>query len=653
MVVYSTAVYKIEYFSRGNTIMDRGYWAKVTSARISRRRAIAGSTAGFSAALLLVACGDSDEAPAGSNTSSSSSSTGSSSTGSSSAGLFSEPLDTTSSAKPGGTIRDFQTADFPHFDVASTNQSAVTQVGRFTLSKLVKYVTQKYPAQADGSVEGDLAESVEVSPDGLTVTFKVRQGAKWDSRPPTSGRVVDAEDVVFSWNKFVNLNTDALDLWYDSQRSPQGSVESVQATDDSTVVMKLRKPDSSLFHLLVQRFYIVPRESDGQFDPRSEVRGHGPYRIAEYEPSLRIVYEKNPDYYRNDRPFPDRLERPIISEYATRLAQFRAGNIMTDIFIGTQEDVVPTKTDLPDLLLLNDGSFSRRMESFITFGYEGDISQSPFKDQRLRQAASMMIDREGYLIAMENVDNFARAGIELDTAIQTVVAAGWPDYYLDPKSPEFGPSANYLEFNPSEATKLMSAVGYPDGVQSEMFFLSEETYGPPYRKSFEVMSAMLIDGGMDLKLTGLTYDNYLDNHYFGYISTDYLAGKKKGYTGVYFCAERPFPTIEITLFATMHKDGSAFHGMTPNGENAHLGDPKVNDLIDKIRTTTEKENQVGMVRDLTRYMTAQAYYLPRPSTSKPLSLWWPAIGNLGVDRTYPGGSDFINWWVDSTKPPLA
>jgi peptide/nickel transport system substrate-binding protein len=558
-------------------------------------------------------------------------------------------------AKPGGTIRDFQTADFPHFDVLSTAVGGVTAVASAgTYSKMVKYATEKYPAQPDGSVEPDLTEGFEVSPDGLTVTFKVRQGAKWDSRPPTSGRVIDAADFIFSWDKFVNLNQDALGFWYDSERSPQGSVESLQATDDSTIVMKLHRPDPALFDMLASfNFWIMPRESDGQFDPAKLVRGHGPYRVAEYVPSVRIVYEKNPDYYLEDRPFPDRWEKPIVAEYASQLAQFRAGNIMTNIFGRVQEDITPTKADIPDLLLLNDGYFDRNYH-FFTFGYEGDIGQSPFKDQRLRQAASMLIDREGYLSAIEPVDIYAKAGIELETAFQTVVAAGWTQYYLDPQSTEFGPAGKYLEFNPSEAKKLMSAAGYANGVEAEMFYLQAANYASwNYSQKFEVMSQMLREGGVNLKLTGLDYENYLNNYYFGYLSSQYLSGQKKGYTGIAFLLERPWAALEINLFANMHKDGAGFHGMTPNGEDPHLGDPKVNDLVSKIRTTLDKEDQVGMVNDLARYMTEQAYYIPNPTTSKPLSLWWPAIGNLGVDVRYLGIGVPLNWWVDSTKPPLA
>src|SRR3546814_17899402 len=49
---------------------------------------------------------------------------------------------------------------------------------------------------------GDLAESWEISPDKLQITFKLRPGPKWDARPPTNGRAVDASDVAYSWQEW-------------------------------------------------------------------------------------------------------------------------------------------------------------------------------------------------------------------------------------------------------------------------------------------------------------------------------------------------------------------------------------------------------------------------------------------------------------------
>ena len=75
-----------------------------------------------------------------------------------------------------------------------------------------------------------------------------------------------------SWKEFAKLNIDALDLVYEQRQVAGRAGRIVTATDNRTVVMKLKQPDSSLFHLLVQRSYIAPRESEGGFRPQ----GRGP-----------------------------------------------------------------------------------------------------------------------------------------------------------------------------------------------------------------------------------------------------------------------------------------------------------------------------------------------------------------------------------------
>ena len=79
------------------------------------------------------------------------------------------------------------------------------------------------------------------------------------------------------------------------------------------------------------------------------------------------------------------------------LAQFRAGNIWTSV--ASQEDVVQTKRDVPPTLLRQAPAFGTTISPVITFGYEGD---SPFKDTRVRQALSMMIDREAFIDVIDN-----------------------------------------------------------------------------------------------------------------------------------------------------------------------------------------------------------------------------------------------------------
>jgi ABC-type transport system substrate-binding protein len=177
------------------------YWSKVVQSRISRRRALAATSAGALSAAFLAACGSDDDG-------------GSSSGGKDSSGLIASPEDTTSQAKTGGTIKDFYTAELTDMDALRWNTaSTVNLISVFAYPRMLKFTIVKAPETNDGSmVEGETAASYEVSPDKLTVTMKLRQGMKWDSRAPTNGRVIDTDDVLFSWKKFSEVNASGVNL---------------------------------------------------------------------------------------------------------------------------------------------------------------------------------------------------------------------------------------------------------------------------------------------------------------------------------------------------------------------------------------------------------------------------------------------------------
>ena len=95
--------------------------------------------------------------------------------------LLSSPQDTSAQAKPGGVLKSWLQADPPNFDPLLGGSSIVRIVGAdYTYPRLLKCATSECPKAASGESEGDLAESYELSPDKLTMTFKLRQGLKWD-----------------------------------------------------------------------------------------------------------------------------------------------------------------------------------------------------------------------------------------------------------------------------------------------------------------------------------------------------------------------------------------------------------------------------------------------------------------------------------------
>jgi ABC-type transport system substrate-binding protein len=613
-------------------------WGSVVNARLSRRRALLASGA---AAALLAACGVQDSRSRQALDRNS---------------LIATPIDTTAQARPGGTLKSYISADIQHFDnLSSNNASVLGSFAQLTYLRLVGWNVAKYPKEADGGVVGELAESWEVSPDKLTITMKLRPGVKWDGRPPTSGRTVDASDILYSWDKFTRVNSGAGSYRYDPTRAPSAPIESMTAPDAATLVLKLKFPDAStLPQLTSAQFSPHPREADGGFNPRTEQRGNGPWFVEEYLPSSHISFKRNPDYYVKGRPFYDRIETPIVADAATRLAQFKAGNIYTDVLEGAQEQVVPTKRGTPETLLFQASSFPERDIWRGTFGWEGS---TPFKDQRVRHALSMLIDREAYIDALDNRQGFARDGLELPVKYGTVVGAGWTGFYLDPQDPkEFGSAARYLMFNLPEARKLLSAAGYANGFEFDFYWNNDGRF-PIYNRIVEVYNAMFLDGGLRPRLIGKNTAELQDDYTQVHASPDFKDGKKKSFNGFLMRTDRPYATPGLALFGTMHKDGPYYMGLASEGGDARNGDARVNELTARIRSEFELRKQQALVHELVKYFTGQMYFIPQVSQAKAFSLWWPAIGNLGLHDSSPNESVWKesrrDWWIDAAKPPLA
>lgn len=573
--------------------------------------------------------------------------------------LVTTPKDNANDGKAGGVWKHFARADATHFDSLISDTSQVVSIsGYLGYTKLLKWKTARYPELFDGSSVGEAAETWEVSPDKLTLTFKLRRDMKFDRRAPTSGRLLDADDVVWSWNKYIKNNPGARSLAYDNTNKA-AAVASITAPDKNTIVFKMDHPDASIIPLFsaADKFYVFPREAESQFDPRREIRGAGPWNLEEYEPSVRLVWARNPDYHVKNRPFPDKIEVPIVREPAQQMAQFRAGNIYSDVmggFGGFQLEVVPTHKDLPDTLIYEAPVFPERNIWYITFGYDGD---SPFKDMRMRQAMSMMIDREAYLDVIDSRQKFAEQGLNLNYKYCTILGAGWGDYWLDPANEkEFGPSAKYLKLNIAEAKKLMGAAGYPNGADFNFYWLNDSTFGALYNNIVQLYHGMFNDAGLRGSLRGEPFNQWVDNRVQAYFYQETLAGTRKGYSGAQLMAERPFATAASLISSTLHNQGGAFHGMTPDGKDGHKGDPKLNEMSEKIGLEFDRKKQIDMVHDVIRYATQQSYYIPQASSVKQFQLWWPVISGVNVVTSPPNftnwADNYLDYWIDVTKAPL-
>src|SRR5439155_17203502 len=112
---------------------------------------------------------------------------------------------------------------------------------------------------------------------------------------------------------------------------PNAPVLSFTAADPKTVVVKLKEPLVFALALFASNsssnVVVVPKETDSTFNVANDMIGTGPFTLASYNQSVGYTLKRNPDYWDKDYALVDQIELPIISEYATTLAQFKAGNI--------------------------------------------------------------------------------------------------------------------------------------------------------------------------------------------------------------------------------------------------------------------------------------------------------------------------------------
>jgi ABC-type transport system substrate-binding protein len=221
---------------------------------------------------------------------------------------------------------------------------------------------------------------------------------------------------------------------------------------------------------------------------------------------------------------------------------------------------------------------------------------------------------------------------------------------MDPKkASEFGPTAKYYTHDLAEAKKLLAAAGLGSGATFDFYSNADNTYGPIYSRQRDLFDGMFREGGFVPNQRLVPYGQFISNITYAYTSGN-------GYSGAVLRASSAAATIDQFLNRQHHPSGSHFGGGTPDGRNAKMGDPKVNDAIEKIKLETNKQRKQSMVHDLNRYFSGQVYQIPRPGQVKALTLSWPVIGNMNVYTRPLNGNvqteEALHWWLDDSKPPI-
>ena len=317
-------------------------------------------------------------------------------------------------------------------------------------------------------------ESYEFSPDKLTLTLKLKRGVMFAPKAPVNARELDAQDVAFSWSRYAIVSPRKDEL--SNAANPRAPVLSVTAQDATTVVIKLKEPNSGILSSFAGTQpgtpFIVPREADGKrLDLVRESLGSGPFYFnpSDYQPGVGSLWQRNPGYRNVDGrglPYIDAVRYFDLPVYEAELAQFRAGTIL-DWFGGVAiDDILPMKGDMPQLEVMNNDLTTSQARMF--FGLQDG---SPFKDERVRQAFAMSWDRDLFADVAFNVRKYESEGVPMATAWDTALAANvYAGWWLDPQAPAFGPNAQYFRFDTAAAQRLLAAAGVSTPYAHDVFY---------------------------------------------------------------------------------------------------------------------------------------------------------------------------------------
>jgi peptide/nickel transport system substrate-binding protein len=489
----------------------------------------------------------------------------------------------------------------PHLSISFLTHSYVSLV----YSQLVRFPNgpeQKHPA--DFSIRPDLAERWErKSP--TTLLFHLRKGVRFHSKPPVNGREVTAEDVKYSLDRFMSKS---------AFRSRFDQVQSVDVVDRHTVRIVLKEPFAPLLNHLASPTFtaILPREAEEtfkDFNHPDAVIGTGPFVLKSYDKGVRVVFERNPDYFMAGLPYLDGAVIEITPDASARLSLLRAGRVeLAHIWgwLSPEEGKSLQKTN-PEMVVTPTRVVGQGVIYMRT-------DQPPFNDVRVRRALSLAIDRKAWNDALL----FGEGCI--DTGPVPCAMKEWKleAAALDP------PKARLLVgYDPAEAKRLLAAAGHPSGFTTPMFHWPG--YIPPWRSYYELAADNLGKIGVTVELKPEEYGKY--------VSTTYLGKYEKMAMGPI----TPFTEVDDFLYGTHFPE-------QPNNRS-HVTDAELNKLLVAQRRELDPARRREIIHGIQRYLADKAYYVYVPQWPQYVA-HPPALKGFKHHDGYGLGMRLLYSWLD-------
>ncbi|MEZ5673889.1 peptide/nickel transport system substrate-binding protein [Thalassovita litoralis] len=354
----------------------------------------------------------------------------------------------------------------PHLDPTSAAAGAIDSV---LYSNVFEGLTR---FASDGAVIPGLAESWDISEDGKTYTFHLRNGVKFHD-----GTAMDAEDVKFS------LDRARAEDSANAQKALFKGIEAVEVVDPATVKVTLSAPNGSfLFNMAWGDAVIVAPESIENI--KTKPVGTGAFQFSNWVQGDKIDLTKNADYWGTPAKL-DKVTFKFISDPTAAFAAVMAQDV--DAFAGfpAPENLPQFEADPRFQVLVG----STEGETILAMNNK----QPPFDNVKVREAVAHAIDRQAIIDG---------AMFGYGTPIGT---------HFAPHNPDYEDLTGLSGYDPELSKKLLAEAGFADGFKTTLK-LPPPSYA---RRGGEIIAAQLRAVGIETEISNLEWAQWLEQAFRG------------------------------------------------------------------------------------------------------------------------------------------
>ena len=559
-----------------------------------------------SGAALTAGCGSSNnnknnaaKAPSASSGAASASATAAGAAGSGTAAAQPSAAANLPAAGAGGSMRGHDNGDPASLDYIKTWSYRSLMYTSMVYPRLLKFDTKPGVGPIDFLIAPDLATAMPEQPDPTTYIFKLHP-MKWEQKDPLNGRALTATDVAKNWDRFQTEHP---------SRSLLSDVTKVEAVDPQTVKFTLSKPLGPFVNHMGHQgvFYIQPYELFGTGKLEKDMWSAGPWLFKGYEIGSKLTFQRNPDYFVQDRPVLKEYIFNLIPDTSTTISALRSKQLdtLTWTAIVGPNDVASLKKDLPDATFLK--YFSQGNGWF-----GADLNDKNFQDKRVRQAISMAMNR----------DDQVKVGQEGQWALPWGVLSQW---YFDPKQNAF-PNAKYYQFNLKDAKALLDASGFKPTDNYDM--IASAVWTPVQLQQAQLQQEQIKALGFNTTIKQLDFAQF-------YAKTT-VAGTWQGGFATSANLVGADPNEYLSIFWTPDSPRLIAPGLNP----LLKADTELLNLIEGQKRELDVDKRKAILKDTANVMADRMYNIPT-TVGAFYHVHRADVKNMNWIFTYSEGSEYL------------